>query len=279
MRETFNPLFGPERGATAAILRKELSAVEAALERAVALGEGLAEENERLRGQVAELIRAMDSETAALVDSAVDCEHLRYMLMYGGGEDPLSTPVGHQGVWTPGRPYLAYSHCWAPGTTCCYHTVKGGAPPGQAPARSALWLRCWPPVVCPIPSLPQDDAREHPLATGMALRQTTWWWDADRAQWSITAGLVGADTYVLSDEHLLNAITWLNEHLGRLWCLEASHRPLLVPCPANAYPDTARWLADLPLYRALQAEKRRRRLRWGPGKKPTSAGGELTWGG
>ncbi|MBV9000631.1 MAG: hypothetical protein JO304_16340, partial [Solirubrobacterales bacterium] len=58
------------------MLRKEISAVEHALGRALARGNALAEENESLRGQVAELIRAMDSETAALVDTALDCEHL-----------------------------------------------------------------------------------------------------------------------------------------------------------------------------------------------------------
>lgn len=63
-------------------------------------------------------------------------------------------------------------------------------------------------------------------------------------------------------------IVWLHVKLVTLWSLGICQRPLLVPCPLNAYRCGPDRLADVPLMRALQAEKRRRTCASYPGKGP-----------
>lgn len=261
-----------------ASLRRELSIAERNLGDAHAAGEQLAQENDRLRTEVADLTMRRETERRDRVDLQYDSEHLRYLAMYAGSDDPIATDSGHHGEWTAGRPYLGFSHCWAPGTRDCYETDVGGAASGLAPGRSPRWARCPEGSRCPVPHLSPEEPPVHPLADGTAVRQGQWWWDEHPTRWRIAATPSDAEGSGLSDEHLLGVIAWLHSELRGLWRSDTTRRPLLVPCPSNAYRSAADWLLDLPVYRALESEKRRRRLRWGPGEKPELVDGELTWG-
>ncbi len=49
-----------------------------------------------------------------------------------------------------------------------------------------------------------------------------------------------------------NAISFLRKNAADMCFEESLDTELLVPCPVNAYPSAAAWLADTPLMRALQ---------------------------
>jgi hypothetical protein len=93
---------------------------------------------------------------------------------------------------------------------------------------------------------------EHPC-DGEAVRQTELWWDRNRAGWRIR------DARDIDDEYLANIIDYLRRHARQLCAGEARCEVPMVPCPWNAYPSPAAWLADTPLMHALLRERRRRR--------------------
>lgn len=87
-----------------------------------------------------------------------------------------------------------------------------------------------------------------------------------------------AAPHALTDEDVLDGLTWLHEHLAVLWQLELSTFPeMRCPCPPHAYRRAGDWLTDLPIYRTLKAEKARRRLRFGPGQSPATPDPDLKW--
>lgn len=186
----------------------------------------------------------------------VDRDKARYAAMRAGMRDPAPgmpfEPV-HQGVWTPGRPFLSYQHAWHPKTDDCYRTDRGGAPLGEVPGTGTHWEACIDPLGhCPEP-LPLPIAEfEHPL-DGAAVRQTEMWWDDNRVAFRI------ANINEVDDDFLADIITSLRSGASRLCRAETRWDVLFVPCPWNAYASPAAWLADTPLMRALLRERRRRR--------------------
>jgi hypothetical protein len=179
-------------------------------------------------------------------------EQARYAAMRLGHRDPVPDwpfERTHHGVWTPGRPYLAYSHVWHPKTGDCYCTDNGGAPIGEAPGTDRHWQSCMESSGCPEPVPLPTDEMEHPC-DGEAVRQSQLWWDRTHAAWRIKE---------IDDEYLANIIDYLRSHARQLCAGEARWPVPFVPCPWNAYSSPAAWLADTPLMHALLRERRRRR--------------------
>jgi len=201
-------------------------------------------ERDRLRRQTSEL-ETHENELRHERDRA------RYAAMRRSGQrDPVPGPIQlriHQGIWTPGRPYLSYQHAWHPRTGDCYRTDKAGAPVGEMPGTGRHWEACMGSETCPTLRPVPAPLLEGPLH---ALRQTELWWDRNR-----TASLIKE----VDDAHLTTIITFLRSHARRLYDEDADWSIPNVPCPWNAYPSPAAWLADTPLMRALLRERRRRR--------------------
>jgi hypothetical protein len=179
-------------------------------------------------------------------------DRARYAAMRSGQRDPVPGPIQlriHQGLWTPGRPYLSYQHAWHPKTGDCYRTDKGGAPVGEMPGTGRHWEACTGSEICPVVASLPAPALEQPL---QALRQTELWWDRNRTAWLIKE---------IDDSYLTTIIAFLRSHARRLYDEEAQWSMPFVPCAWNAYPSPAAWLTDTPLMRALLRERRRRRRR------------------
>ncbi len=151
-------------------------------------------------------------------------------------------------MWTPGRPYLSYQHVWHPKTGDCYQADKGGAPAGEMPGTGRHWQACMDTPTCPTPLPVLAGELEHPLG-GPALRQTELWWDVNHTAWTVRE---------IADDYLENIIAFLRRHARQMCAAEAEQSIPFVPCPWNAYPSAAAWLADTPLMRALLRERRRR---------------------
>jgi hypothetical protein len=107
----------------------------------------------------------------------------------------------------------------------------------------------------------------HPVASGLALRQRAFWWDAEHNKYAL---------HDLTDEHFEGAVAWLHTHAQRLWDDELDDARVICPAPAEAYPDAGSWLADCPLMRALQAEAVRRELPTDTSSTSATTTSELT---
>jgi hypothetical protein len=172
--------------------------------------------------------------------------------MRGGQQDPcglaMVTPT-HEGDWTPGRPYLAYQHVWHPETGECYCACSTGAPLREMPGSGRHWELCLHPDYCPTPALSWPRNTNGGLS-GPTLRQTEIRWG--RAPDPLPPRQ-------LTDVQLSNAIDFLRSNASDMCSEERQQGVPLVPCPVNAYPSAAAWVADTPLMRALLRERRRRR--------------------
>lgn len=215
----------------------------------------------------------------ALREAAVVRDHLRYRVMGRGAPDPL--PGGgakeHQREWTPGRPYLALAHCWQEGR--CYCADAAGVPAGRPPGRTPFWQPC--DETAPCQPRPAKNGLRRLLSVQDMLRTNEpgrMWPACLRGGGSPTLDPPLVSPHALTDAEVLAGLVWLQEHLAVLWQLELSTFPeMLFPCPPHAYRRAADWLADLPIYRTLKAEKARRRLRFGPGQRPDTPGADLRW--
>lgn len=267
--DPFGRVLGHGRGLTdPGLLGAELQEAKDALAKAAAELQAAEQRERGLRDDLARLSDDLGRETAArdyaqsLVSQAntretqlrVECQRARYAVMRCGHRDPMpdwTFESTHEGVWTPGRPYLSHQHAWHPSTGDCYCTDRGGAPAGEVPGTGRHWAACMHKEGCPEPvELPLDEM-EHPCA-GQAVRQTERWWDRNHAVWRIEE---------IDDEYLANIILFLREHARDMCAGEARWEVPFVPCPPTAYASPAAWLADTPLMRALLRERRRRRDR------------------
>lgn len=211
-----------------------------------------------LQKDVARLTRERDTvhqkleyATADKQIASVERDRARYAAMRSGQQDPCSltafTPT-HQGDWTPGRPYLAHQHVWHPETGECYSACSTGAPTREMPGSSRHWERCLDPDSCPTPVL--SWARDtNGRLSGPTLRQT-------EIRWGPRPDPVPPRQ--LTDEELTHAIGFLRANASDMCAEERQKDVPLVPCPVNAYPSATAWMADTPLMRALQKERRRR---------------------
>lgn len=118
----------------------------------------------------------------------------------------------------------------------------------------------------------------HPLASGLALRQASLWWDAEMLVYRISANSPDNSEWpALTREHLLAVLNLLEEKLARLWQAEHRRVPWLYPGLVHAHLDASSWLHDTPQYRALEAERRRRRIRKTSGEMPQPPTEHPTW--
>lgn len=186
-----------------------------------------------------------------------DRDRARYACMRNGQPDPGShngMEETHQREWTAGRPYLAYQHAWHPKTGECYRACNIGAPTGETPGAGRHWERCLEPDLCPrAPALPDEDER---TLSGWELRKTELSWGRDPSS---------RTPRELTDTELANIIGYLRANAPNLCAEERAAPEPILPCPSNAYPSAAAWMADMPLMRALLRERRRRRNRHGRG--------------
>jgi hypothetical protein len=182
-------------------------------------------------------------------------DRARYAAMRSGQRDPVPNGAWqrvHHGVWTPGRPYLAYQHVWHPRTGECYRTDNGGAPTGELPGTGRHWQPCIETRdTCPKPRPIREDLLYHPLE-GPALRQTELWWDRNHK------ALNFRDPVEVADDYLENILKYLRENATEMCSKEADWEEAFVPCPWVAYSSPRSWLNDTPLMRALVQERRRR---------------------
>lgn len=268
--DPFSRVLGLGRGLSdPGLLGAELQEARDALAAAVAELQDARSHEDALQDVITRLTDDLNRETQErgrwqhVADSAklreaelrVECQRARYVVMRCGHRDP--TPdrpfeKTHHGAWTPGRPYLSYAHVWHPKTGDCYCADKGGAPAGEVPGTGRHWAVCLERSGCPEPvPLPLDEM-DHPC-DGEAVRQTELWWDRNHAAWRIR------EAGDIDDEYLTNIIDFLREHAREMYAGETRWQVPFVPCPWNAYPSPAAWLADTPLMRALLRERRRRR--------------------
>lgn len=270
----FERLLGPGRGATDPRLREDLVVAErelgAARRELAALSHSqrtLRQENADLFARIANLDAVVERKDLDIADLGHDRDHARYMMLRAGGRDPLrALAEDHQGEWSTGRPFLSGQHAFAADSGDCYVAADGGVPAGRRPGTSTRWRRCPTFHRFPAPPPLPDVSVNHPASSGLALRQGYWWWDVDYKRWSIQA--TGDLTVpALSREHLLGVLVWLERMLPDLWQAEVAREPLLVPNPVNAYENAEEFLHDTILWRALVEEKRRRRIRYGPGQR------------
>jgi len=273
--------------ADARALHKRLRAAErdvaSALQRASLLDSEKAALERELQRERALLDAANDSLREAEDEnrqSLWERDRARYRLVRNGLRDPAYPDISvHQGMFTPGRPYLREHHVRDAENNYCYRTDGDGVPPGCVPGRSRRWVRCDDEEGCPPEptSSPRPSTGGHPMSNGRALRQDLCWWDVDGAWWFIAEG-TGSDVTArqsLTREHLLACIEFLNRHALRLWVDELKCAIPRAPCPANAYETPDAFVADTPLMRALVAEKRRRRIRHRRGSGPAPRRYEL----
>jgi len=217
--------------------------------------ESLTADLERMAAESNRWHQLADQAERRETELRVECQRARYAVMRCGNRDPMpdrTYETTHHRVWTPGRPYLSYTHVWHPKTGDCYSTDKGGAPAGEVPGTGRHWEACTERNGCPEPvPLPLDEM-EHPC-DGEAVRQTELWWDRNHAAWRIR------EAGDIDDEYLTNIIDFLRSHASQMCAGEGRWEVPMVPCPWNAYPSPTAWLADTPLMRALLRERRRRR--------------------
>jgi hypothetical protein len=266
----FDAVWGTERGITDS---QELLRLLAQAERELAAAHERAAEQQRETATLRDRLRRVETHRAAATRRARDGDQRfrnlqikidrlnrdrdrdRYAAARVGVTPPYPLRAVHQGVWTPGRPYLPGEHVLCPQTGGCYRIHPEGevALPGARPGHRRVWERCLDSRQCPTPptTLPYS---KHPAPGGRGLRQTEYWWDAQHNRWPLGE---------LSREHLLNVIDWLADNTWRMYVAEGLMRYPLHPCPVEAYPTSAAWMADTPLWRALHEEKRRRRIRRG----------------
>lgn len=254
----FDAVLGERRGIADAAVRTHLAATQRELEVSQQEAAELRERHESLERAVGDLhdrLEDADAEIRARCDEVRACEcevdRVRYALVRATGSDiggGDAAPDVHHGVWTRGRPYLFGQHVYWPEGGACYRTPISGIAPGHPPGVSRLWLRCVDDGACPKPVVPGSSP--HPVASGLAVRQTRAWWDRHGAEWALSE---------LTDEHLRGVITWLHDHADELWGSELAFALVFPPCPAQAYLTESDWLADLPLVHALEREVSRRR--------------------
>lgn len=259
LQARFNGVLGDRRGLTdvrAALAR--LGATERELDHtqreALALHEDyehLANDVTRLNDLLKEQADELEYRCIELRVSQSDRARAHYALVRATGTDisfRTNRPV-HHGVWTPGlRSYLCDEHVYGPVDGCCYIAHPLGVAPGHEPGVSDYWKRCAADAGCPEPE--PVPVRAHPV-DGHALRQDEFWWDAKMHKHAL---------HELTDEHIQGVIAWLSNHSPQLWVAELDEARVYVPCPAQAYANETDWLADTPLWRALNVELARRGL-------------------
>jgi hypothetical protein len=140
---------------------------------------------------------------------------------------------------------------YGPADGACYSAPPFGVVAGHPPGISPDWVRCAAGAQCPLPDALSPEPHPVASASGLALRQDAFWWDAEHNKHAL---------HDLTDEHFAGVVAWLPEHAQRLWDDELADARVHVPGPAQAYPDAGEFLADCPLMRALQAEAVRREL-------------------
>lgn len=269
--DPFGPVVGHGRGLSdQTVLSVELQECKDALAKALSELQAARMREDTMQDVLARLTEDLNRETLRqssaqkLADQAearatalrVERDKARYAAMRAGARDPAPgesfEPV-HQGVWTPGRPFLAYQHAWHPRTGDCYRADKGGAPVGEVPGTGTHWEACIDQQgTCPAPVPLLTDEFEHPL-DGEAVRQTELWWDDNHAAFRIR------EIDEVDDDYLENIIALLRSQARQLYAGETRWGIPFMPCPWNAYASPAAWLADTPLMRALLRERRRRR--------------------
>lgn len=184
-----------------------------------------------------------------------DRDRARYAALRAGIPDPCGyagTEAAQQREWTPGRPYLANQHAWHPKTGECYCACSTGAPAGEMPGTGRHWERCLEPDMCPDAPAPPDE--DGTALSGCALRKIELAWGRDRTSRSPRE---------LTDTELNHVVSYLRGDAAALYAKEWTMPGQVVPCPSNAFPSAAAWMADMPLMRALLRERRRRqRARW-----------------
>jgi hypothetical protein len=236
-----------------AAAERELRTVRRQHENAMENLEVAEELREATEGELKTVRTAWKDYERNLRSAVADRDKLRYFAVRHGLQDPdRAEPLNrHQGIWTPGRPYLSWQHVHCPDTHICYWAQEGGVAPGRRPGRSRRWVRCEHPAYCPkVPRLTRRGV--HPTSNGYALRQTTFWWDGERKPWRLEN---------LTRTHLLAVLDWLESHAWGLGDRELSSPLPPVPCEFIAYADPLDWMHDTPLWNALIAEKRRRGTR------------------
>jgi hypothetical protein len=268
-RDPFGQVLGAGRGITDAPATQEqlqaaerkLAESEAALQIAESRARDLQAEVTELEVTVATLTNERDQEKrwarqaeAAEDEAFIERDRARYAAMRCGQQDPCGhAPKGdaeYQGEWTPGRPYLAYQHAEHPKTKECYRASSTGAPAGELPGTGRHWQRCLDPDACPIALTAPTGA--HRLAlSGAALRETMLCWRTELRR----------APSELSEEELEHVIGFLRTNAAAMCAEEWGYNRMLVPCPVNAFPSAAAWMADTLLMRALTVEQRRRRRR------------------
>jgi hypothetical protein len=267
--DEFDRLLGDGRGITDARVllarlssaERELAGATTELERVYSEKDELAHGRQLLHDRIAGLEDAVEDAAVELASCQCDHDHARYIAVAAGLGDPfIRGEPEHQGVWTPGRPYISGQHVYDPQTGACYQARCLGVVAGKHPRQSKLWYRC---KGAPCPELVELSMDPHPAASGYALRQERSWWDREKKRWKLKD---------LSREHLLGVIKYLEDNIVRLYADDSAQLPMRVPCPPNAYFSTGghssqyAWLQDTPLMRALLAEKRRRRIRRSRGR-------------
>jgi hypothetical protein len=264
--DPFGRVLGPGRGLSSAAASQqelkeandELAEALASLADAEAKQRELLQEVRELRVEVLGLTEERDSSRQMLKFARIDRrlaendrDRARYAAMRSGQPDPCGhagTEAAQQREWTPGRPYLADQHARHPKTGECYRACSTGAPVGEVPGTGRHWERCLEPDMCPDgPAVPDDNEQK---LSGWALRETELFWGRDRTLRSPRE---------LTDTELTGVIGFLRRNASDLCAQEWTAPTPMVPCPANAYPSAAAWMADMPLMRALLRERRRRR--------------------